>query len=157
MALYTGGCDTLELVACNEDYSFQTGNYWSGINTDIQSGNTYYVAVDGFNYSGFGSPESPLTTGEFCLSTQQPQVSVSEPDVRTVSVYPNPSNGTVTITADSPILEVVVCDVTGKQLLSLSGGFSEIWSSLDLPDVIGFYLLHIKTDRGIFTSRVMRK
>lgn len=156
MAIFTGDCDTLELVACNEDFNAQAGNYWSGISTEIQSGSTYFVAVDGFNYSGFGSPELPLTTGEFCLSTQQPQVSVEERGVETAAVYPNPSNGLVSIRSASPIREVIIFDITGKGCSSVYGSNAQILHMVELPRESGFYLVQVSTDHGVFTSRVLR-
>jgi hypothetical protein len=156
MALYTGECDTLELVACNEDLNAPSNYYWSGLTTGIQSGNTYYLAVDGFNYSGFGSPEIPLTTGQFCLSNQEPQVSVPEIIGKGVDIYPNPSDGFITIDADSHIHEVTVFDVAGACYGKYSNSGSHKLQSFQLPEVSGFYLIHVRTDHGVVTRRVIR-
>lgn len=157
MVLYRGECDTLEVVACNEDLNTQTGNYWSGISTSVQAGNTYYLAVDGFNYSGFGSPELPLTTGEFCLSTQLPPVSVYESLPLATMVYPNPSYGTVSIDSHCPIQEVSIFDVSGKCRTTIGGMNSQKLPEIRLPEESGFYLVCVKTTCGKVSRRIIRQ
>jgi hypothetical protein len=114
------------------------------------------MAVDGFNYSGFGSPELPLTTGEFCLSTQEPEVSVAEFSTEGLKAFPNPSNGTVSLQAISPILEVSIYDVSGTCIRTFvgTGDFSD--SNIQLPQEAGFYFIRVKTKRGYGTTRIIR-
>jgi hypothetical protein len=156
MALYTGECDSLEIVDCNEDINSASTNYWSGITTTIQAGTTYYVAIDGFNYSGFGSPELPLTTGEFCISFQEPVVSVLEYTKKVVSAFPNPTNGSVSIQAESEIREIAVSDVTGKTVMQVFTQQNVRTYNLRMPAEEGVYLVRVKTDHGIFTERIIR-
>ena len=156
MVLFRGECDSLEVVACNEDINAAANYYWSGISTEIQAGTDYYLAVDGFNYSGFGSPELPLTTGEFCISTQQPEVAVTEISSAQLSAFPNPSDGMVTLQTDEPVVEVTVYNMVGACC-----GFYTILNSsnnpiIELPDSSGVYLLHVKTKRGETFRRVIR-
>jgi hypothetical protein len=92
LALFSGECDSLEIVDCNEDMDPATFNYWSAIFTPLNAGTTYRMAVDGFNYSGFGSPDAPLTTGEFCIHLSIPALSIATLPAESVSVYPNPKN-----------------------------------------------------------------
>lgn len=156
MALYRGECDSLEIVACNEDVNSDLNVYWSGLTTEIESGSTYYLAVDGFNYSGFGSPELPLTTGEFCISLQEPVVGIEENVVQVISVYPNPTDGLITLQAESPIEEIVVTDLAGKKCrFMLNSAFTKS-ISFDMPMDGGIYLLHVKTEQGNYTHRIVR-
>jgi hypothetical protein len=156
MALYQGECDSLEIVACNEDINGAMNNYWSGITTVIQSGNPYYLAVDGFNYSGFGSPEIPLTTGEFCISLQEPVVDVREEVAELSAAFPNPTNGKITLKAESAIQEIIISDLAGKkiQTLFLSGNIKT--HELQMPEAPGVYVLIMRTDAGFYTHRIIR-
>jgi len=156
LALYAGECDSLEIVACNEDINSTLNNYWSGLTTEIQSGTTYYIAIDGFNYSGFGSPELPLTTGEFCISFQEPVVAVEERKGERVRVFPNPSEGFISLQAESGIREIQITDVTGKKISSeiiMDNSYSR---EITMPMDAGVYVIYVRTDLGIYTHRVVR-
>jgi hypothetical protein len=156
MILYRGECDSLEVIACNEDIDAAANYYWSGITTEIQAGDSYYLAVDGFNYSGFGSPQMPLTTGEFCLSTQQPEVSVVESSSLHLAVFPNPTDGKVTLNSESPIMEVAIFDVYGARCGHQIVSNSMHQFMIELPESSGFYFVHARTKRGVVISRVIR-
>jgi hypothetical protein len=156
MALYSGECDSLEIVACNEDVNTSMNNYWSGITAEIQSGVTYYLAVDGFNYSGFGSPELPLTTGEFCISFQEPLVSVEQPSEHILRLFPNPTAGLVSLKCDFAIEEIVITDLAGKTHLALANVSFLKTMSIELPIESGIYLLHVKTEQGNYMQRIVR-
>jgi len=156
MVLFKGECDSLEVVACNEDINAAANYYWSGISSEIQSGTDYYLAVDGSNYSGFGSPELPLTTGEFCLSTQQPEVAVTEVSSAQLSAFPNPSDGMITLQTNSPVMEVAVYNMVGARCgVYANPGYTNN-PTIELPDSSGVYLLHVKTKRGEAFRRVIR-
>lgn len=155
MALYSGECDSLELVACNEDINASINNYWSGLTTTISAETTYYLAVDGFNYSGFGSPELPLTTGEFCLSFTQPVVAVETISMNEIDVFPNPSQGLVHIQADSFIRELTVYNALGQSC----GEYAPIHQrsfELNLPEMQGVYTLLLRTERGTTVHRIIK-
>lgn len=155
MALYSGECDTLELVACNEDVNAAINNYWSGLTTLITSGNTYYLAVDGFNYSGFGSPELPLTTGEFCLSFTQPAVSVEVTTDNLTRVFPNPSQGLVRVQADSFIRELTVYNSLGQSCGEYAPSHQRSFE-LNLPEMQGVYTLLLRTEHGTTVHRIIK-
>ena len=157
MALYRGECDTLNLVVCNEDINPSAGIYWSGITTQIEQGETYYLAIDGFNYSGFGSPELPMTTGEFCFSSQEPSLQVEPLLVSPISVYPNPSDGILSIRSAQPVMRISVTDIAGKACNSASNVLSSETTQVYLPDQPGIYMVYIQTLSGSETHRVVRK
>ena len=156
MVLFTGECDSLELVACNEDLNAASNYYWSGITTEVQSGRSYYLAIDGFNYSGFGSPGLPLTTGEFCFSKLQPEVSVTEIYDEALMAFPNPSNGMVTLKTKSPMLEVSIYDVSGACCSAITETNNIADSMIRLPQQSGIYNIRVKTKRGYGTARIIR-
>lgn len=63
LALYSGGCGTLNPLVCNEDGPQATSTHYPvGINFQTTAGVTYYIMIDGFNFNG------TLSTGNFCIS-----------------------------------------------------------------------------------------
>lgn len=156
MALYSGECDTLELVACNEDINADLFNYWSGITTPVSANSTYYLAVDGFNYSGFGSPELPLTTGDLCLSMVPPAVSVETTRQNAVSLYPNPTSGSITLSTADRMEEVVVFDLTGKECAHYKL-LSQQNFNLDMPQAAGMYTVVVRTNASTVVHRVIKE
>ncbi len=68
IAIYTGGCDDLTGVACNEDGPDATNNppsYPAGLDFQTENGVTYYMLIDGFSLNG------TVSTGEFCVQVTQ--------------------------------------------------------------------------------------
>lgn len=104
------------------------------------------------NYSGAADPEyapvlnlkfSPVTTGLSSTASRG-----------NISVYPNPTTGMLNIrTAGEVIRETRLFDITG-QLVLQSGNTT----SIDISHVSrGLYLLHIITENGVVTERVVRQ
>jgi hypothetical protein len=104
------------------------------------------------NYSGAADPEyapvlnlkfSPVTTGLSSTASRG-----------NISVYPNPTTGMLNIrTAGEVIRETRLFDITG-QLVLQSGNTT----SIDISQVSrGLYLLHIITENGVVTERVVRQ
>ncbi|MBI1227433.1 MAG: T9SS type A sorting domain-containing protein [Bacteroidetes bacterium] len=66
MAIYSGDCDNLTPVDCNEDSPMATsGNYFSAIELATTPGTVYYMMVDGFSLNG------AVSVGEYCLKITQ--------------------------------------------------------------------------------------
>jgi len=104
IAIYTGSCGSLVPYACNEDgpSSGAGGNppYPAGLAFNTTIGVTYYIMVDGFNFSG------ALSAGEFYLFVnQQVTVACSDP---TVTLGTASANKTFVCPGDS-----VRFDITG--------------------------------------------
>jgi hypothetical protein len=156
MVLFTGECDSLVLVDCNEDIDTATYNYWSGIQTELTQDASYYLAVDGFNYSGFGSPELPLTTGEFCLHVTNPTLRIPEFSDAQVTVYPNPNDGQVTITSEEELSEVSLFDCRGSLIQTWTPRHNKRMQ-IDLPNAAGVYVVRVASNRGVRTMRLMRR
>jgi hypothetical protein len=70
-----------------------------------------------------------------------------------VSVYPNPSNGIVTIASSSNILikRIKVIDVIGKEILNRNVEGQNVTINLDVKS--GMYLLIMEQDNGQVSSR----
>lgn len=156
MALYRGACDSLVLVACNEDLDAPALNYWAGIQVAVQSGADYYLVIDGFNYSGFGSEEDPLTTGEFCLQLSSPVVHVETQAKPQATVFPNPAQDHVTIQGDAFIEQLQLFDVNGRLLCALEP-IRQKQILLPLPESAGLYVVRIITEKGIEVARIERQ
>ena len=72
-------------------------------------------------------------------------------------VYPNPTEGSVTIRIDSYTgsFDASVVDMTGKEVLSLSNISSS--SAIDLSQLTtGFYFLKVKTEDNVIQTKVYK-
>jgi len=156
MALFRGECDSLQLVDCNEDSDALALNYWSAVQPLLEEGASYYLAIDGFNYSGFGSPELPLTTGEFCLQISNPMVHVYEMSVATMQLFPNPSDGQTTIVAAEELLEVALYDCRGARIAQWHPKHARRFE-MALPDAPGVYIVCVSTAQGEQRMRLIRR
>jgi hypothetical protein len=83
------------------------------------------------------------------------QNSIAESSMVT-AVYPNPATSIVTVEAESRIHEVTVYDLAGRVVMTADGGNGRSASLqvTSLPD--GIYLLHIVTDDGVETTRLVK-
>lgn len=85
MAIYEGpNCLNLTLSACNDDIDAQANNFRSGIDIETESGKTYFIMVDGYNFLG------SVSRGEFCFKiTQVPSVLCADGEVGTFEIANN--------------------------------------------------------------------
>ena len=67
MAVFTGSCDGLSLIACNEDDDelANATDFLAGLNIETTAGVTYYVMIDGLNAL------EGLATGQFCVNIEE--------------------------------------------------------------------------------------
>ena len=156
LALFSGECDSLEIVDCNEDIDPATYNYWSAIYTPLSAGTEYRMVVDGFNYSGFGSPDAPLTTGEFCIHMSIPSLQVSELTEQMPSIFPNPAQDHIQLTAASEIIEVRMFNAQGQELTVFSPKNSKTMDIV-MPSESGVYVVLVQTKYKTTTHRIVRK
>ncbi len=71
-----------------------------------------------------------------------------------ISVYPNPSDGRMTVTATSPIRAVRIYSVAGTLLREIfAGRTSSVTLTLDQPR--GVYLMEIQTAKGTLRKKIM--
>lgn len=111
-ALYSGACGSLVPVACNDDSPDAVqGNYFSELEFDTEDGVTYYLMVDGFDWTDLGGAPAE---GSFCLQVTQMVVGVEEVALNKVSLYPNPAAGYFMINSENPIQRVSVYNTLGE-------------------------------------------
>jgi len=77
MSVYTGTCDALTAIACNEDGpNASSGDYPAALSLQTEAGVDYHILVDGFSFNGANS------VGEFCMQiTEQASVLCSDAGV----------------------------------------------------------------------------
>jgi len=92
------------------------------------------------------------TDGTF-LHVQQ----ISSEKIPEIFIYPNPSTSIVTIENKS-IKKVTVCDINGKQLMvkQNENGLEIIEINLENFSM-GSYLIEVKTAKGIYTKKIIKK
>ncbi|MEM1324802.1 MAG: T9SS type A sorting domain-containing protein [Bacteroidota bacterium] len=148
MALYTGACDSLTEIACNDDENFDAELYNAALTIGTEVGTVYTLVIDGVRSS------LSEGDGEFCLEVTKLMPS-SVTDIRTtdIAVYPNPTNGLLqidNILAD----EVEVFDHIGRRVKTFSIP-DQTYDISDLPN--GLYLLTIKKDDAVYTAKVVKQ
>jgi len=154
MIVYGGDCGNLSVVGCDEDYAIADGIYWAAVNIATEAGVTYYVAVDGFNYTGYGSPDDPLTDGEFCFIVVDGEVNVEEAVAAKFSVYPNPANDQFTITADEKITSVLVRNMLGE-IVFVQDNLNTNSYRVNEQFANGLYLVDVTTFNGKSTRKLV--
>lgn len=76
-----------------------------------------------------------------------------------LTIYPNPTGGTLTVETTNPIREITVYDLAGRVMMTVEGGANN-HSPLRIMDVSslpnGIYLLRAVTDSGVQTARFVK-
>ncbi|MBQ3734968.1 MAG: thiol protease/hemagglutinin PrtT [Bacteroidales bacterium] len=114
--------------------------------------NGYYAltncSVYGFNNNhaiiiGIRGPELPATVAEY--------------RVQNTHAFPNPTNGSVHVCAESqPVLSVQVFDMFGKMLSHKNVGEKEFF--VDLSDYdMGIYILRLVSSKGVETIKIVKR
>lgn len=118
MAIYSGACNDLTPVACNEDGPTATQTeYPAGIEMPTEDGVTYYVMIDGFNFGG------SVSAGEFCIEVTQVEAASCD----------NGNGGTASGTAIVCFGETTSFTLTGVEIPNLpQSGFYWAVSSADI-------------------------
>ncbi|MBI3519156.1 MAG: T9SS type A sorting domain-containing protein [Bacteroidetes bacterium] len=76
--------------------------------------------------------------------------------INSVSIYPNPSNGTYNISGLAENSKIVVYDAVGRIVYStITKEFNETISILDAPN--GVYMIQINSIKGVITKKVIKK
>ena len=113
--------------------------------------NGYYALTNCSSY-GFNSNHAII------IGIRGPELpsAIEEHAVGKVRVFPNPSNGSVHVYAESqPGLELQVFDLFGRMLIQRSIGEEEF--SVDLSDYnAGTYMLRLVTSKGVETRKIVK-
>ena len=143
----------INLTLPNDCYTFTINDqFGDGINSGYGVG-TYQVqsnsvTIPGVTGSNFGSSESrnfgvanPLANENFSLNK--------------IKVYPNPSNGLITIDSVNPV-NIIVTDISGKQVYNLNNVTNQ--SPINLSNLQkGIYLIKLSNEDGAQTEKIILK
>ncbi|MBX7052725.1 MAG: T9SS type A sorting domain-containing protein [Flavobacteriales bacterium] len=155
MIIYAGDdCNNLTPVACNDDISTANNIYWAGVLLETTANTTYYIAIDGFNYTGFGSPDDPLTTGDFCIQAQQVIVNVEENSDLQFVVYPNPAKDHFMVQSNEKFEGIKIHNMVGDLVFTQSGLNTNMYR-VESNFAPGIYTVEISTVNGTSVSRVV--
>ncbi|MGB0931131.1 MAG: hypothetical protein ACPGVB_10165, partial [Chitinophagales bacterium] len=119
MAVYTGDCGALEIVAASEDNfmvpGYGSGNFAAGVVIETEAGVTYSIMIDGFDTS----------VGQYCITT--------------TDVLPAPCDANVDLLPDLPT-EVVLCPTDQVDFTvdpaTLSYGPTDYYTDTQTPTVV---------------------
>ena len=132
LAVYTGTCDSLTLVECNDDGN--SNDYSSEITlTNVSSGTQYYIRV-----WEYGNNE----IGEMGICVYSPNISVHNSlSPEEFTFYPNPTRSTISWKADGTVDRLQITGITGQVLISVDHPETTSLDISRLPK--GIYLLNI--------------
>lgn len=151
MALYSGNCDSPELLVCNDDGG--VGLYSLINSTDLTPGETYYVAV--WEYGG-----DVVGTFDICVYTSDTLVDgLEEMAIGDFDLYPNPAKDLLTIRSVdiSGNVQLEILDLQGKvaqaERRTLLPGQAE---TLDVSHLeSGVYFVRMTSERGYGVRRIV--
>jgi hypothetical protein len=116
MAIYTGNCDGLSLVACNDDSEDATvTNLFSEITIETGDGVTYYVMIDG--YAGV---ENQPADGDYCIQVTQTAVGVVESTGALLALFPNPTRDILNVSVSQGVHLIQIMDASGRMVESIN-------------------------------------
>ncbi len=146
LAVYSGTCDVLELVECDDD-SGSSGNY-SRINlTGRTPGETVYIRV--WEYS---NDEEEL----FSISAWSPTLSTPAFDSTNFRAYPNPVSGILNLSYDQDISDVQVFNLLGQNVASKVINSTE--GKIDISALpTGSYSLKVTSQGQTKTIKVVKQ
>jgi len=150
MAIYSGDCDMLEAVACNDDGpdAQEEGPFPAGIEITTEVGIDYLMMID-----GFGANLDAI--GEFCVEVTNLSPSSSENKLsqNRFQLFPNPGSGLVNIEGGLAN-RVAVYDHTGRMINTYQMQSQQI-NLTHLPQ--GIYWLEIMKNEQIHIHKLIKK
>ncbi|MDG1159218.1 MAG: T9SS type A sorting domain-containing protein [Flavobacteriales bacterium] len=153
MAVYSGDCGNLVPVACGEDVNLGGGNFYSNVFFETEADVTYYIMVDGYDYTAFNADPA---TGEFCLNVVQVLTNVEENDLLGLNAYPNPATDVLNLNADLNLDYVRVYNMLGA--LVMEQGFQTNNAQLNVVDLeAGIYVVEITSGDLRSSIRFVKK
>jgi hypothetical protein len=152
IALYSGTCSALTLVACDQDGGttvLSNGFSWNSLitNAAVTGGNTYYVRVSGYSASDVGT---------FCLKVSSNTLASDSFDNASFNFYPNPVKDVLNLSYSETIQNVQVFNLIGQQVrLQNINSTSGSVNLENLPS--GAYLVKVTTENGEKTIKVIKE
>jgi hypothetical protein len=130
------------------------------VTDDLDS--TVCVEFKAYRVEGVFGSQSTLVTYNFCRTLSSNMVtSVSDPSKAELKIFPNPTNGRMTLefqnSGAATAVEIVLTDLNGAVLrrtdAKVVNGHNKL--SYDAADIaVGYYVLTLNTDKGSFSETV---
>src|SRR5690606_8951278 len=147
--------DSLQLIATVNPSNATQTVVWS-----VESGSEYATVdenglvtalANGLAVVRATSIENTEVYGE--IEVMIDALSVNNPLLNTIKLYPNPTDGKVYLSETDGIQKIEVFNLTGQKLMTLNTA-----PFIDLtPLNTGTYLIKIKTDKGTSIQKIIRK
>lgn len=138
--------------ASGSSYSTDGGQTWTSLDTDVQHTNVAFNE-NGVGWAG-GFTDQLGAEGIFKYTGASLGLTNNTALSQEVTVYPNPTNGIITISTDKEVKAVSIYSVLGRKLKTVSSTATVNLSSL----AKGTYILEvINTDGSIEHIKVMKK
>jgi hypothetical protein len=116
MAIYTGNCEGLSLVACNDDSPSSNGtNLYSEITLETGDGVTYYVMIDGYSQDS-----NEPADGNFCIEVVQTFIGVDETNATNLAIFPNPTRDILNVSVSQGVHLIQILDASGRMVDSIN-------------------------------------
>ena len=142
LSILTGDCFDLVCLISNDDSS---ETIQSEVVFEAISGNTYYIYVSGFD----------TASGEYILNADVEQLAINDNTNEGFSFYPNPSTGTINLSAIYNIEKVTIYTLLGQKVLDQT--INAISSQLNVVNLVtGAYLMQVSVDGKTATYKVLK-
>ena len=138
LEVYSGSCDALVAIDCNDDVNFPANPYSRVELEGLTAGQTLLVRVWGYNGA----------EGSFVVSAFDASLSTGSFDNAGFKYYPNPVKDILNLSYTSSISNVSVINLLGQQVLTKNVNANE--SQLDLSSLTtGTYLVKVTTEDNL--------
>ncbi len=147
LAIYSGDCNNLSLIECNDNARPGTG--FSQIDlTGQTAGSTLYVRTFENGNNSFG---------EFNICAWDPSISaISQNTIKGFSYYPNPASNKLNLTALNTIEEVNIYNLMGQKVMTFMPNSLNV--TLDISKLNkGVYLVKTQVDGEFMAFKLMKK
>ena len=146
LAAYTGTCNNLQEVACNDDGAI--GNFTLLDVTGQTPGSTLYIRASEYATNNYGK----FKISAYNLST----ATVEDDIIEGLSLYPNPVNDILTIESQEKITQLSIYSILGKLVKTVQPNTTN--SSIDLSNLAtGIYMVKIEADNKVSTQKIIKK
>jgi len=143
LAVYTGTCDNLTELDCNDD----ANGLFSQINlSGLTPGDTLYIRVWSYGNN---------TQGEVGVCAYNPNLGTEELEASGFSFYPNPAGNVLYFRAADKVQSVQLFDMSGKLIKQAADVRKGTWDISDLEK--GIYLLRVQLNGNTGTYRLIKE
>jgi PKD repeat protein len=151
----TNNANIFDFTSTSTDATSWSWDFGDGVGNSSQENPQYTYTANG-TFTVTLTVNNGCGTDVYQMDVTVTGVGLSEADLAMFNIYPNPTNGEVTIAVGSELIgdSFELRDVTGKQLMS--GTVESLKSVIDLKDLSsGVYFLSLKQHR--VTHRLIKK